>query len=160
MVKILDPKPYGALSEKNLQNFETSLGCPLPSDYREFLLQYNGGKPAPGFFWIVKGEDGSEVNQFYGLHEGPKWLSIAYEFGKSYGLPTDMLAIGDDGTGNLLCIEIAGPQAGSVYFLDHEAHPKSMPDACNGIYKLAGSFSEFLGSLTQQQFGNGKQPAT
>lgn len=148
MVKLNNPNPYGSLSEDRLHNFENVLGCKLPLEYRFFLLKYNGGSPEPGGFWIISGADGSKVRLFYGLHHGPKWLSIDYQFTEFYGVPDGMLAIGDDGVGNLLCLGITDEFCGNIYFLDHEIHPLDSPNSMEGVYKLATSFTSFLESLT------------
>jgi hypothetical protein len=34
------------VSEADLAAFEATLGYPLPDDYRDFLLRYNGGRPS------------------------------------------------------------------------------------------------------------------
>ncbi len=146
--RIVNANQYGLLSEERLQAFEETLGITLPPDYREFLKRRNGGKPEPGGFWIVEGKDGSEVRQFYGLHDGPKWLSIDCYLGAGrHGIPTDLLPIGDDGVGNTICIGVYGDRRGSVYFVDHEMHPYDEPDSFEGVTKLADSFSEFLSRL-------------
>ena len=141
MVEILDPNPFGPLSEKNLADFESQLNTSLPRDYKDFLLQYNGGHPDPSFFWIEPGKDGSEVLQFYGLHDGPAHLSIqTYAGVERYGIPTTMLPIGDDGVGNSICLDLSAAHFGEIYFLDHETHPYADPDSMEGMTKLAEFF--------------------
>src|SRR5207237_9654702 len=39
--------PFGP---KQLSALEDQLGCELPADYREFLLNHNGGTPDKGYF--------------------------------------------------------------------------------------------------------------
>jgi hypothetical protein len=147
-VEMRDANLYGTLSEEKLQAFEERLGVRLPSDYREFLERYNGGIPIPGGFWIREGQDGSEVHQFYGLHDGPKWASLdCYVGPERYGIPEEMHAIGDDGVGNKICIGIKGDNRGAVFFIDAEIHPYDEPDAWEGIITLADSFARFLAGL-------------
>lgn len=148
MITIRDANQYGPLLEERLQAFEKRLGVILPPDYREFLKRYNGGRPEPSGFWIRAGCDASEVHQFYGLHDGPKWFSIdCYTGVEQYGIPRGMLAIGNDGVGNTICIGIEGEKRGAIYFIDHEVHPYDKPDSFEGVIRLADSFSEFLSSL-------------
>ena len=148
IVEMRDANLYGALSEERLQAFEEKLGVRLPSDYREFLERYNGGTPILCGFWIREGQDGSEVHQFYGLHDGPTWASLDCYIGpERYGIPAEMLAVGDDGVGNRICIGIKGDSRGAVFFIDAEIHPYDEPDALEGITKLADSFARFLTNL-------------
>ena len=147
-VEIEQANPYGSLSEERLRTFEQRLRMALPLDYRAFLRRYNGGKPNPNGFWIAKGHDASEVNRFYGLHDGPRWVSLdCYVGEEQHGIPRGLLAIGDDGTGNIICIGIEGERKGAIFFIDHEVHPYDDPDSTAGIYELAKSFSEFLSDL-------------
>ncbi len=150
MVEFRNTNPYGPLSEERLQDFEKSLGAPLPTDYREFLKEHNGGEPTPSYFWIVEGSDGSGVNHFYGLHNGPEWFSIdSYVGADRHGIPEGMLAIGDDGVGNIICLSYKEVGRGAIYFVDHEVHPYDEPNSLEGITKLANSFPEFLSHLQQ-----------
>ena len=152
MVEIIDANPYGSLSREKLDEFERQIGTSLPEDYKTFLLHYNGGRPAPSFFWIKPVDDGSEVFQFYGLHKGPAHLSIETYAGKErYGIPATMLPIGDDGVGNFICLDLSAVHFGEVYFLDHDIHPYHDPDAIEGITKLANTFTEFLALLLDYQ---------
>jgi hypothetical protein len=148
MVKIVNANKYGSLSQEVLNEFEVSIHTQLPSEYRDFLLQHNGGKPIPSFFWIIPHEDGSSVNQFYGLYNEPEYLSIKIFIGKErYGIPESMLPIGDDGVGNYICMGISIENYGHILFLDHELHPFNEPNSPDGITKLKDSFTEFLNSL-------------
>jgi SMI1 / KNR4 family (SUKH-1) len=147
MVTIGNANPHGPLVEEMLHIFENKIGVQLPQDYRDFLSNYNGGVPDPSGFWITQGDDGSCVNQFYGLHNGPRWFSIDGCTNVEWGIPDMLLSIGDDGTGNLICLGIKGEQEGFIYFVDHEIHPYNNRESFDGISKLASSFSEFLSSL-------------
>ena len=149
--KIINPNLYGPLLQKKFGEFEKQAHITLPKDFRNFLLQYNGGQPIPSFFWIKPQEDGSSVHQFYGLHGGPAYLSLETFAGKErYGIPESMLPIGDDRTGNYICIGISSTNFGKVFFLDHDKHPFHNPNSLEGVTELADSFSEFLCSLEER----------
>jgi hypothetical protein len=47
MVRVKTSNEYGALSEADLQQFETAHAIALPEDYRSFLMEHNGGRPIP-----------------------------------------------------------------------------------------------------------------
>lgn len=147
-VRIIDSNPHGELSSETLDAFVARAQIQLPSEYREFLLLYNGGRPIPSFFWIRPQEDGSTMQQFFGLHEGPQHLCIETYVGEErYGIPQSMVPIGDDGTGNFICMGVGQYNLGEIFFLDHDAHPYQTPDSMEGITRLAGSLGEFLDNL-------------
>ncbi len=147
-LNILNPNPYGSCSEDQLINFEKTLGENLPSDYRDFILSFNGGTPEPSFFWIEKEVDGTGIHQFYGLYESPKGSSLNMFLGDDHcGVPNGFLSIADDGVGNSIIICLAGPHRGSIHFLDHEIHPYHQRNSSEGITKLADSFSGFASLL-------------
>jgi hypothetical protein len=147
-IEIIDINPYGPLSPNQLDDFEKRNFMHLPSDYRNFLLQNNGGRPVPSFFWIKPYEDGTGVYQFYGLHNGPPHLCIAtYVNDERFGIPNLILPIGDDGIGNSLCLGVSSSNQGKIFFLDHEVYPYHISNSSLGLFKISDSFSEFLCSL-------------
>lgn len=147
--RILDSRPYGNTTEDRLRQFERSAGVALPRDYRDFLLLHNGGRPMPSFFWVKPG-DGSTVNQFYGLHNGPEHLRIGtYAGANRHGIPSTMLVIADDGTGNFIALGIGDSNFGHIFFVDHELHPYAEAESTVGISRLAESFSSFLEQLAE-----------
>jgi hypothetical protein len=147
MVTIANANPHGVLDAQRLREFEKKIGVALPYDYRDFLSQFNGGEPSPEGFWIVQEEDGSNVHEFLGLHNGPKWLSLDGTKNSELGIPESLLPIANDGLGNMVCLKITGNDFGAVFFVDHDQHPFENRESFEGITKLKGSFSEFLSSL-------------
>jgi hypothetical protein len=147
---IVNPNPFGSLSQIKLSEFEKKNKLHLPDDYREFLLLYNGGQPKPSFFWIEPKIDGSCVNLLYGLHDDPTHYSIdTYAGSERYGIPDTMLPIGEDGVGNYICLGISSNNYSIIYFLDHDEHPFNEPNSLDGITQLSNTFTEFLSSLTE-----------
>ncbi len=148
--KIKNANPNGPLSLTRLREFESGRGIRLPEDYRHFLLEYNGGQPDPAFFWIQRPVDGSRILRFFGLFPGSLPSSLNTYVGIQYpGLPENLLPIADDGTGNLICIGVAAPVYGAVFFLDHERVSPKDPDAFAGITRLSDSFTGFMASLME-----------
>lgn len=148
-VRIINSNPYGNLSKERLDEFEKIHAVTLPDDYKKFLLEYNGGKPLPSFFWIKPQEDGSNVFQIYGLHDGPKPYSIDKLFEEKLGIPVSLMLIGDDGTDNFICMDISLERKGGIFFIDHETHPFDDANSYIGITKITNSFSDFLLSLSE-----------
>ncbi len=138
---------YGTLSQTRLHALEKKLGTTLPSDYRAFLSKNNGGNPVPSGFWIVENLDGSDIYQLYGLHDGPARLQLDSYTNAELGVPRELLAIGDDGVGNFICVGISPAHHGQVFFIDHDEHPFLRPETFEGITKIADSFSQFIAGL-------------
>lgn len=138
--RIQSSNEFGRLRQEKLEKFEKKLGTPLPEEYREYLLEHNGGSPTR-IAIVLEGEKEpfTVVNQLFGIHEGPQYnrLDNTYEQLKQV-LPADLLAIGDDPGGNILGIRIEGKEKGSIFFWNHEN--------CKTL-KLAESFKSFLENL-------------
>jgi hypothetical protein len=84
------------------------------------------------------------------LHDGPIWYSIESSIGEDQcGIHKGLIPIGDDGTGNKICIGVNNNNMGEIFFLDHEIHPYDDPDSLEGIIKLANSFTEFLSNFRE-----------
>ena len=143
------------LEEARLRELEGLIGSPLPADYRAFLLAHNGGKPSPsGFRFDKKGRGYSEssVEWLYGIQDGGEYfnsLELRYR-GYKGRMPPTIIPIGSDPGGNQVCISIAGPDLGHVYFWDHEREADTDEDEEPGydnLYFVADSFSSFLTGL-------------
>jgi hypothetical protein len=136
-------------SEDEVRDFEKKNGFMLPSDYRAFLLNINGGVPSKSLVDVPKiGEQ--VVQRCYAL----KSPAVNYTLGRvleNYEgrVPQVMLPIGDDPGGNLFLIGVSGEECyGKVYFWDHEQEADLEPQPYfENIYYVAGSFNEFLLSL-------------
>jgi hypothetical protein len=160
--KIRDANRYGPLSEERLARLESRLRARLPEDYRAFLLQYNGGRPAPcRFTFAMEGEEQESILEwFFAVHDQPYEEDEDWDPNAGEDLPpyfaqsleevrkdfrsemqrAKVLPIGRDPSANLICLGYAGKWAGKVYFFDHDM---------GMLVPLAGSFSEFLGGLSR-----------
>jgi hypothetical protein len=58
-------------TEQVIEAVEKTLGKPLPSDYREFLLQYNGGEGFIGKHYLIlwKADELIQFNRDYQVHD-------------------------------------------------------------------------------------------
>jgi hypothetical protein len=166
MAQIVDPLPAGRTTDAQISAFETYVSYKLPTDYRQFLLQHNGGRPEPDAF-VLKAHRGDEediVMCFFpmrdlkvGTASGGDLeelricpLQCAWDYLQSdlenlyseAGIEEPLLPKGTDGSGNYLCIVLDGVHAGSIVFLDHET---------GETFSLAVSFTAFLCSLRQRE---------
>jgi cell wall assembly regulator SMI1 len=145
MTSILDPGMK--LDEGAIQRFEREFAIVLPAEYREFLMNYNGGYPEPDAFRFMGSEDGSSVDRFLSLAAGE--LSDLRQYLKIYRgrVPGSFLPIAHDPGGNLLCIGTTGGEFGKVYFWDHEKEADGVAPDMSNMYLVADSFSDFLQRL-------------
>jgi cell wall assembly regulator SMI1 len=159
--KIREANRYGPLSEERLARLESQLKARLPEDYRAFLLQSNGGRPAPcRFTFALEGEEQESILEwFFAVHDQPYEEDEDWGPDAGEGLPpyfaqpldevrkdfrsempkAKVLPVGRDPGGNLVCLGYAGKWAGRVYFFDHEM---------GMLVHLAESFTEFLAGLS------------
>ena len=160
-LEIRDANRYGPLTEERLRRLEARLKARLPDDYRAFLLRYNGGRPTLSrFTFTLDGEEQESILEwFFAVHDQPyeepdDWDPDGGELPPHFGQPLEqvwadlraekpragVLPVGRDPAANLVCLGYAGKRAGQVWFLDHDT---------GSFVRLAGSFTEFLGSLTR-----------
>jgi hypothetical protein len=107
------------------------------------LLTYNGGKPQPNCF------KNSSVECFFYIGKSiaafPVY-SLEYKIGVYQTPPvrvsSDLLPIGGDEGGNLICLGVRGSRYGCIYFWDHEQEGSSRIGR-----KVAKTFAGFLDSL-------------
>ena len=148
MVKMLDT--YNNLSQKNIEDFETSNSIELTDHYKRFLLKWNGGTPYVGVFMITEEEGPSVMNYFYSIGDPDNDLADSLD---SYNLrlPKGFIAIGDDPGGNGILLGISGPHYDQIYFWDHENEPDlDEPDMSN-MYFLADNIWKFLDNLYEDE---------
>ena len=132
-------------SETDLAALEASLGCRLPDDYRQFVLDCNGGHVG-GLLWFYGRTPTGEmvdagIHHIGGLRE-ESYLSLTWARDCHAGrIPDDLLWIMDDPFGNAICLCIRGESRGLIFFWDHENQ------GSDGLQLLATSFGEFVAGV-------------
>jgi SMI1 / KNR4 family (SUKH-1) len=138
-----------------LTEFETAIGAALPTDYREFLGQCNGGYIG-GALWY-KGPTPEGIAADAGVHHlggfRTEWHFSLPEHRECYDgrIPAELVWIMDDPFGNAICLGLSGTRRGCMYFWDHEREPDDGWDGtfetAGNIQLLANSFTEFVAGL-------------
>ena len=111
------------VTEENIVAFEKRFGYPLPKDYREFLLTYNGGRPVEGEVMgrddqpDVPYEHGDAIECFFQLQPTEGAVSefevllppaeIPWDL-EEVNFPLHYLPIAEGGGGNLIVMECKG----------------------------------------------------
>jgi len=153
---------YGPLSPETLHDLEENSGVELPGEYRQFLLEHNGGVPEPCWFVVpgddeFDGDEGEEVERpfacFFALHDRP-WsddtpegalgfpLQAAWSDFEDTVLMSNVVPIGKDQSGSYVCIAHQGPERGQVFYFDHDY---------DTLRPLAADFPSFLAALHEHE---------
>lgn len=135
-------------AQRDIAALESLINGVLPDDYKLFLIDRNGGRPAPNRFRFARPggriEDAS-VHYFFALHSG-RVGSLNGMFARFTGrIPEGHLPIASDPFGNLVLLETHRGGDGAVYFWDHEQETSMTP--LNNRVFIAKSFSEFVREL-------------
>ncbi|MDF1508150.1 SMI1/KNR4 family protein [Robertmurraya sp. DFI.2.37] len=143
MVKIYDS--HDNLSLEQIETFENENNIKLTEQYINFLLKWNGGKVIPNTFMISTEQGPSVLNVFYGIGDMYDNLTDFIEI-MDERLPVGFIPIGDDPSGNVICLGTKDPYYDKIYFWDHEQEPEDPNDMSN-MYFLANGIDEFLDNL-------------
>jgi hypothetical protein len=153
IVRIEGSLEFGPTSEERLATFEATHQFKLPPDYRRFLLNHNGGRPRPGCvnFRYRNRETACCVHYFYGLHDGAAWAQLERAAEICAGrMPDGFLPIGPDPGGNQFVLTTSGPDAGAIFFWEHEYEAdEGEPPSTENLWRLASSFDELLERMAE-----------
>ena len=137
-----------------LDSFESELNTRLPDDYREFLLEWNGGnfeeQAELQFLDHECGEDNAILNQLSGLFDEKNIYDLRRS-SEAYGFRQDVvpeyIAIGASQCENMPCISIAGDDFGWVYYWTPGEPWPPGPPSRSFLRPCASSFSAFWDRL-------------
>jgi len=139
------------LEDGDIARFERRRALRLPSQYKRFLLRFNGGELKPSWFAYQAGDaaGGAHVRRFFSLGTGGAedidGICAAYG-GSGPGLPGRLLPVAAADPGLFLCLALAGPEAGAV-FACATTVDEALPQATTA-HRVSGDFFGLLSSLT------------
>lgn len=136
-----------SLSLEQVEKFEIENDVKLTELYKSFLLKWNGGKVIPNLFLISEEQGPSVLNIFYGIGDMYDNLIDFIDI-MDERLPLGFIPIGDDPSGNVICLGTKDPYYDKIYFWDHEQESEN-PDDMSNMYFLADDIYEFLDKLYQ-----------
>lgn len=141
------------LTEQRIADAEQQMGRSIPSAYRAFLLEHNGGYTETNSFAITDARTGANmrlaVGEFIGINHPVSTMNLDYKLRRFRDrIPSRMFPVASDPGGSLICIVTEGPETGRVYFWDHEEEAdEGEPPTEENLYFIAESFDEFLNML-------------
>ncbi|WP_425396901.1 SMI1/KNR4 family protein [Aeoliella sp.] len=135
-------------TEKQVAALEKKIGCKLPEEYRQFLMQRNGGLPNPFCVKIpgIEYIDNVGVGEFFHLKPSkPAWNELTQQIDRCVGVvPKGYLPVASEG--DLFTLSLKPKTFGAIHWWNHETDEGD--DDGNyyesAAYLLAGSFDEFL----------------
>ena len=141
------------VTDAQIRAFEQSFGHPLPDDYRQFLLDMNGGR----LDRANREFDLGVVNRLFSLDDTvDDSRDLATQANRERAmLPSpDLLIIGHDDFGNAILLMLAGEHRGEVWFMiggddarPEDANPRVLWHDRRDMRKLAATFEQFIRSL-------------
>ena len=133
--------------EADIQVVEKRLSGTLPSDYVDFLVKWNGGRPEPSAFSFEESGrvTSSEVQCFFGVCDNRNYGLVRNLDIYDGRVPAGCCPIACDPLGNLLLLSVVGPDRGTVYFWDHER--ESGEARMTNVSKVASSFTQLVNDL-------------
>lgn len=130
---------------KNIEDFEVKHHIEFPIQYRDFLLEYNGGNVKPNVFKISDEEGETAVNTLYGLDISESYDDLSNVFDSLHGeIPDEFISIGDDSGGNQICLGISGEYSGKVYMFIHDIEST---EEMSNMFFISNTFDSFLDGL-------------
>ena len=154
-MKILTSNQFGKLDVADLEKFEKVNDIRLPEEYRNFLIEHNGGRPEPNT--VPLGTGATDVHYLYGMHEAASWANFFYHLDVYFGrIPNFYMPIGNDSFGNLFIMSLRDDNFGYVAFWSHEDELKEgdAGEYFENVFHLYSSFTDFVNSLYQFDYNN------
>lgn len=140
---------YGEADDKKISEIIPEECKIALNDYVDFLKKHNGGKPENTEFSFVENDtDSNSVLSFFlGIHDGPKEFTIQGTLSVYKNrLARDLLPIGKDAFGNIICISLKKNDLGNIYFWDHESETDDSNDFTS-LHWISSNFGNFFQSL-------------
>ena len=152
----------------DIQAIEEKYGFTLPEDYKEHLLQNNGGRPKRRVFPQATDEGRiveRKIRSFYPVKNGMITLESALKDLRDQ-LHDDLVPFGEESGGDQFVLSVGPEDYGSIYYVAHEFYqPPFSDDDYNeetdtstpppprqygeGVHFLAPSFTAFLDGLVE-----------
>lgn len=141
----------GPLDETALSAIERRFEIRLPSDYRAFLVRYNGGEPETPFYPCEEDEsEGIFIEQFLSVSPPSDLMDEIDDFESTlellqggFGLPESLVPVARGESEDVICLAVSGEDCGTVYlwYLVEGGFDESH------LTPLATSFVEFVRRL-------------
>ncbi|MFD1901152.1 SMI1/KNR4 family protein [Enterococcus termitis] len=145
-MELIKIERFSNTTEEKIISLEQKYNLNLPKDYKEFLLNYNGGIVEKDSSNEISVEDIDEkivIDVLYGIDTDNEKSNIDYWMDNlAEDLLENTVIIGDDLIQGLVLIICGGENEG-VYYWDDSYHFENSDDEMN-TYWIAHTFTEFM----------------
>jgi hypothetical protein len=139
------------ITTADVEKLEELLETKLPTEYKCFLLSNGGGQPLNNIFRKYKGEKMIQefsIDVLFGIDDketaGDIFSNRAIFPDR---IPSDLLTIGTDGIGNMICIGIGSDNNGKIYIWYDKERDLNEPVSYRDVKQIADDFDDFQNSL-------------
>jgi hypothetical protein len=142
----MEIKAYKNGNSEEVLKLEKNFRIKLPADYREFLIQYNGGDVTDGHLYVKELDEDMPMGYFFciGIKEG---FTDIIEINEEYDddIPKKSLLIGTDAGSGFILLVNDGKNDG-IWYYDHTCFFNQSTDDLN-TYFICDTFSDFIKML-------------
>lgn len=143
------------LDINELSKLEKEIGIEFPLDYKEFLMEFNGGEPierAIDFESIKLHKQGDYVATFYEVSNDVSYGILPNMVNHGRDLPVGLIYIASTPSGNYFLLSLREDSFGKIFYKDHEICGTREFDYDRGILPknielISESFGELLSRL-------------
>lgn len=134
------------LTERDISMLEAQTGIKLPDDYKQFLLQHNGGRPSPKRFVTRDKKVESMVAKFIPLADIPddNLREEIEGITQARQIPANLIPIAIDPADNRVVLSVSGKDCGKVYYWSWDEEDEDHEPSYNYMRLIADSFNDFV----------------
>lgn len=142
---------FGNIGESEILNFEKIIGKQLPTEYRTFLIESNGGRPKPNIFKTLGEEYESDIQFLFGITTGNYDLRENFQRLKNI-IPFEVIPIAIDSGGSPILLDLNSKE---IYFFDLDTEVKyliseNFKTFITGLYNLKQEETELDKAISSQ----------
>lgn len=144
-----------AVNDEDVRPLEDKIGTMLPDEYRAFLLDRNGGKPASRHRVLSLADDCVVIRDLHSLSNAGAPFDLATRIGRlRVQVPYPLIPIGSAAgathTG-AVCLCVEGPERGTIWYIVLDGSPRTH-NFCHWTERpeaqlLSESFTSFVSVL-------------
>jgi hypothetical protein len=135
------------ISVADIKEVEKNKSIIFPGEYKSFLLQQNGGKPAYQRF--INNDKEVVIGAFYSVKFGKTTVEKAIDntvFNEEYDFPEKMFPIASTLGGDTICISTRAETNGQIFVYEHHYYLEGEEEA---LVFLSNSLNDFIDSLVE-----------
>ena len=149
--KTMKIEAYKNGNREEVAKFEKDFRVKLPEDYRNFLIEYNGGSVSDAYLYVEELDEHILMGKFFGIGVKEGFADII-EINEEYDedIPKKSLLIGiDAGSGFILLINDG--ESDGIWYYDHTYFFDKSSDELN-TYFICATFTDFIEMLETTEY--------